>query len=164
MSEAVVLEIAELEEQQPGWHQLQRCSGAWLTKRVREGDLKTYDLGVWLAISSRATTNTGVFHGTVAQLASDLGCSGWMRVALSIRRLQSAGALVRIRRGEIRVNPALLRAGGVGTHHQLFASWFDAVDKRVEDLTAKRAAKAAYDRERNARLKAERQAQEPQPA
>ena len=56
-------------------------------------------------------------------------------------------------------DPVLLRAGGVGTHHQLFASWFDAVDKRVEDLTAKRAAKAEYDRERNARLKAERQAQ-----
>lgn len=137
--------LQELEEEAPGWTQLQRAALPWLSELVQRGDLLRRDITVWSLVASRAELGTGEARVTCAGLAKALNYRHWGEVAHSINRLQRVRALQRVGNGRYMVSPRLLRVGGPERHRMWFARWeeLQVECKRVEPAPQPRLVGAA---------------------
>lgn len=117
-----VKRIPEYDLENEGWVQLQRCAMPLLCEMVQRDVLHRYDLSVWCAIAGQVTVKSGTAGVGCMSLARTLRCSHEV-VARSLKKLEAAGVLLRVRPGEYQPSPWLIRSGGPGRHAQLF-KWF----------------------------------------
>ena len=122
--------LQQLEEEAPGWTQLQRATLPWLSGLVQRGDLMRRDIAVWTLVATSAELGTAESRVTCKSLAAALNYRHWGEVAHSINRLQRVGALQRVGYGRYMPSPRLLRVGGPGRHAEWFQRWHELQAER----------------------------------
>ena len=154
-------DFADYESETPGWFQMQRMTRPWFEDRLAAGDLSARDITIWIWVASATSLKDGYARVSCSTLARDLGYGHWGHVSRALKRLQRVGAIQRVQQGLYQPSPWLIRAGSTGRHAEWFQRWYELqaeIDIRPGLPTWAKGSRRAQS------AKAERQAQEPQPA